>query len=61
MGIVDSLIYFAVAFLCVYVAGQLATQRGRSRKGWVWASALLGPLPLLILVLMPRKAGAHHA
>jgi uncharacterized membrane protein HdeD (DUF308 family) len=61
MRMIALLIYLAVAFLCVYAAERLARRQHRSRKGWMWAAALLGPLPLLILVFMPEKTGAHHA
>ena len=45
----------AVTFLCVFAAQALAIRKGRSRMGWMWAAALLGPIPLVILLLLPAK------
>ena len=58
MRIIALLIYLAVAFLCVYAAERLARRQHRSRTGWMWAAALLGPFPLLVLVFLPRKTHA---
>ena len=44
----------AVTVLCVFAAQALAI-RNRSRMGWMWAAALLGPIPLVILLLLPAK------
>ena len=56
MRITAFLVYLAVAFLLVYAAERMATRQHRSRKGWMWAAALLGPVVLLILIFLPRKA-----
>jgi len=45
----------AVTFVCVFAAQALAIRKGRSRMGWMWAAALLGPIPLVILLLLPAK------
>ena len=45
----------AVTILCVFAAQALASRKGRSRMGWMWAAALLGPIPLVILLLLPAK------
>ena len=45
----------AVTVLCVFAAQALAIRKGRSRMGWMWAAALLGPIPLGILLLLPAK------
>ena len=45
----------AVTILCVFAAQALAIRKGRSRMGWMWAAALLGPIPLVILLLLPAK------
>jgi hypothetical protein len=45
----------AVTVLCVFAARALAIRKGRSRMGWMWAAALLGPIPLVILLLLPAK------
>ncbi len=49
------LIALGITFLAVYAAQVLAIRKGRSRMGWMWASALLGPIPLLILLFLPSK------
>jgi len=56
MRIIAFLLYLAVAFLFVYAAERMATRQHRSRKAWMWATALLGPFVLLILMFLPRKA-----
>jgi hypothetical protein len=45
----------AVTFVCVFAAQALAIRKCRSRMGWMWAAALLGPIPLVILLLLPAK------
>ena len=49
----DLILGLAVTFLCVFAAQALAIRKGRSRLGWT--SALLGPIPLVILLLLPAK------
>ncbi|MGH6749545.1 MAG: hypothetical protein ACRECI_09560, partial [Methyloceanibacter sp.] len=44
-----------VTFLAVYAGQALAIRKGRSRMGWMWVAALLGPIPLLILLILPSK------
>jgi hypothetical protein len=56
MRITAFLLYLAAAFLFVYAAERMATRQHRSRKGWMWATALLGPFVFLILIFLPRKA-----
>jgi hypothetical protein len=53
------LVSLALTFLCVYAAQEMAARQRRSRKGWMWAAALLGPFPLLILVCLPMKQTQH--
>jgi hypothetical protein len=50
-----TLIALGITFLAVYAAQVLAIRKGRSRMGWMWASALLGPIPLVILLVLPSK------
>jgi hypothetical protein len=50
------LIALGITFVAVYAAQALALRKKRSRMGWMWAAALLGPIPLLILVFLPAKA-----
>jgi hypothetical protein len=50
-----------ITALGVDVARRMAVRRGRSRFGWMWSVAMLGPLPLLVLGLLPRKRHSHAA
>jgi hypothetical protein len=56
MRIIAFLVYLAVVFLFVYAAERMATRQHRLRKGWMWATAFLGPVALLILMFLRRKA-----
>jgi hypothetical protein len=53
--------YLIVALICsVYLAGRIATHRGRSFKVWAWIAAFIGPLALPLIFLFPnlhRKNG----
>jgi hypothetical protein len=49
------LIALGITFVAVYGAQILAIRKSRSRMAWMWASALLGPIPLLILLVLPSK------
>ena len=42
----------------IYVAGRIATRRGRSFRNWAWiAGIVLGPLAILLLFLLPNLHG----
>jgi hypothetical protein len=47
-----------LSILSIVAAAYVADWRGRSRKAWMWAAAILGPFPLLALLLMPSKKPA---
>jgi hypothetical protein len=50
------LIALAVFVASIYLAGELAVRRGRSRTAWLWIAALLlGPFALPLLYLLPRR------
>jgi hypothetical protein len=50
------LITLAVVIVSIYLAGELAVRRGRSRTTWMWIAALLiGPFALPLLYLLPRR------
>jgi len=49
----------AVTILSVIAAARLAANRARSRRGWMLAAALLGPLPLALLIVLPRRIAAN--
>ena len=46
-----ALLSFALTVLCVELARRMAVHRARSRRGWMMWAAVLGPLPLLVLVV----------
>jgi hypothetical protein len=51
------LIALVVVVASIFLAGELAVRRGRSRTTWCWIAALLlGPLAILLLYLLPRRA-----
>ncbi|AUC93494.1 MULTISPECIES: hypothetical protein [Bradyrhizobium] len=46
----------------IVLAARMAGHRGRSLKAWAWIAALIGPLALPLLLLLPnlpRKNGDH--
>jgi hypothetical protein len=45
----------AAAAACVFAAGRMARAKGLPPESWMWWAAMLGPLPLLILALVPRR------
>jgi hypothetical protein len=45
----------AATAACVAAAQQMAVNRGRSPRLWMWFGALAGPVPLAILAFMPRR------
>ena len=45
-----------VSFACMVASGEYAVRRGRSRTAWVWVAAVIGPLALLALAVIPPKA-----
>jgi hypothetical protein len=52
-----TLLFFLFATIaCIAAAQRLATARGRSARGWMMAAALLGPLPLVPLAVLARRA-----
>jgi hypothetical protein len=55
-------VYLAIAFLCVHASQWLAARPRRSETVWMWAVALLGPVPLAVLACLPnRKDTASYA
>jgi hypothetical protein len=40
---------------CMLAADRLARWKHRSPRGWVVAAVLFGPLPLLVLPLVPER------
>jgi len=46
-------IVLVLNFLLAVACGYLAQRRGRSMVAWSVAGALLGPVPLLVLAVLP--------
>ena len=46
-------IFIAIAVISIFVAGELARRRGRSFKTWAWTGAIIGPLAIPLLLLLP--------
>jgi hypothetical protein len=53
------LILVALTFLCAEVARRVALRKRRSPLPWMWSVALLGPLPLIVLGLLPAQRDAR--
>jgi hypothetical protein len=49
------LLALGITFVAVYGAQGLARREGRSRMGRMWAAAILGTIPVLILASLPSK------
>jgi len=47
----------------IYLAGRIAERRGRSFTVWAWIAALIGPLALPLVLLLPnlRSGNVRHA
>jgi hypothetical protein len=51
-----ALVALVVVVASIFLAGELAVRRGRSRTTWLWIAALaLGPLAIPLLYLLPRR------
>jgi MFS family permease len=53
-GYIISALVFAGAVYSIYLAGRIAERRGRSFKTWASIAAILGPLALPLLLLLPK-------
>jgi hypothetical protein len=42
-------------YLCAQVAGRMALGRGRPAKKWAIWAAMWGPVPLVVLALLPKR------
>ena len=45
----------ALSIICMYLCGRIADHRGRSIKAWVWLAAILGPIALVLVALLPSQ------
>jgi hypothetical protein len=52
------LAFVAITVLLVYVAGRIAREQGRSVPLWMLATALFGPIPVVILLFLPKRPTA---
>ena len=43
--------------LCVFLARRMAQDRAKPPTVWMWLAAFFGPVPLIILAVMPEKRG----
>jgi MFS family permease len=48
-------VFIAIAVISVFVPGELAKRRGRSFKTWAWTGAIIGPLAIPLLFLLPSR------
>ena len=48
-----------VTVFCVIAARVMAANRARLQWAWMLAAALLGPLPLPVLFVLPRRDVGH--
>jgi hypothetical protein len=44
-----------IMIILVAIARRLAVKKGRSRVAWMWLTAFFGPIPLLVLALLPSR------
>jgi hypothetical protein len=49
-----------VTLFSVYAANRLAMRKRRSALAWMWATALLGPFPLIQLALLPTRLSVNR-
>jgi hypothetical protein len=42
-------------YLCAHVASRMALGRGRPPKKWAIWAAMWGPIPLVVLALLPKR------
>ena len=59
-AMVTSLTLLTLAILCVVAAFRMAVFRGRRTAPWMWAAVFLGPLPLVLLAVLPQRYPAQH-
>ena len=54
------LLSFAVFIGSMVVVGDIAASQGRRVRPWVWTAAVIGPLAIPMLYLVPRGSPAGH-
>lgn len=53
-------VVLAASILWVSLARRMAIARGHRRMPWMLAAALFGPLPLLVMLVWPKKASTEE-
>ena len=51
----ELIVSLALMVVLVAIARSLAMKKGRSRVGWMWATAFVGLIPLLVLAFLPSR------
>ena len=54
------LLSLAVFIGSMVVVGDIAGSQGRRVRPWVWTAAVIGPLAIPLLYLVPRGSPAGH-
>jgi hypothetical protein len=55
MATVGFLLLLLANVICIQAARFIATNKGWRTYGWMLAAALLGPPPLMLMVLIPHQ------
>ena len=55
MPVLELFLSLLIMIIFVAIARQLAVKRGRSRMAWMWLTTFFGPIPLLVLALLPSR------
>ena len=51
----ELIVSLALMVVLVAIARSLSMKKGRSRVGWMWATAFFGLIPLLVLAFLPSR------
>ena len=51
---------FAVFIASMLVVGHIAGSQGRRTTPWLWTAAVIGPLAIPLLYLLPRGSSATN-
>jgi hypothetical protein len=54
----SALLVVVLTAMSVDLARRLALYKGRARGAWMWWAAFFGPLPLLVLGVLPARRHA---
>lgn len=59
MTVLGVAILIVASGVCQVIAQRMAISRARSPKVWMLLAALLGPLPLAVIAVIPTRHGEH--